>query len=387
MRHACLFQTVTPSTAGAVLLTPTVASAPPEQLYCRLVRARDDSPAAVAAAFDRSGLAVLLCRDESTAAAIRQHTDRPVVASPEAAAEIRWAPAPLGRIEEFVRRNTLHPSAVRWITRQQLLRDTQVLASRLPWPISGVAGVPRSGMIVAADLATRLGVPLYEARKTGELFPIDSGMRLRLGASRPPAGPLVVVEDSVNTGRSLQSVRDAAGLAEVVTAAIYVNPLAKFRPDLVAVDLPMPHYFEWHFFGSSLVRLAGFDFDGIFCEDFDGPASDESDRYLDFLRDAKPLWPARPHQVGLICTARLEKYRPQTEAWLRRQGITWTRLVMGPWATAAERSRNWNPGEFKGRALLQSRCHVFFESDPTQARAIAVVSRKPVICPPTGEVF
>jgi uncharacterized HAD superfamily protein len=389
----CLYRTTTPEPAGAVLLTPAAQSAPPGQLYRRLVRARDDTPAAVAAAFNRSGLSVLIVPDEDTAAAIRVHTRRPVVTS-LAAAACHGVPLAMPVSPGTGRASgTRGPapaataSPLRWISRAQLSRDTQTLAGRLPWPVCGVAGVPRSGLLVAADIATRLAVPLYEARKTGELFPIDSGKRLKLGPRPPHAGRLVIVEDSVNTGASLKAVRDALRTLDPITAAVYVNPDCEFQPDITAVPLPMPHYFEWHFFGSTYVRVSGFDFDGILCEDFPGSGDDESDRYLKHLRDARPLWPVRPHQAALIVTARLEKFRPQTVAWLARHQIAVTRLVMGPWTSHAQRTKAYDAAKFKGQAFLRSRCRTFVESCPRQAAAIAKVARKPVICPRTGEVF
>jgi hypothetical protein len=43
-------------------------------------------------------------------------------------------------------------------------------------------------------------------------------------------------------------------------------------------------------------------------------------RYENFLVNARPKFLPRKYHVKLICTARLEKWRPQTEEWLRRHG-------------------------------------------------------------------
>jgi hypothetical protein len=56
---------------------------------------------------------------------------------------------------------------------------------------------------------------------------------------------------------------------------------------------------------------------------------------------------------------------------------------MGPWT---ERSREYDLGQFKGQVYRDSAATIFVESCPAQARAIADVSGKRVICPATGEI-
>ena len=125
------------------------------------------------------------------------------------------------------------------------------------------------------------------------------------------------------------------------------------------------------------------DFDGILCEDCSAEDDDDGSRYVRFLETAKPKYLVRSCEIPLIVTARLEKYRALTEAWLRRWGVRCRELVMGPWA---ERSRAYDIGQFKGQVYRDSAATIFVESCPAQARTIAEVSGKRVICPATGEI-
>lgn len=272
--------------------------------------------------------------------------------------------------------------AIRWLTLADLQRDTRRLLELLPERIGGVAGVPRSGMLPASQIAIARSVPLYSIGADG-LQPVGHGLRLK---NQQHTGPIVVVDDSLNAGTAMAAVRQHAPDAAIF-AAVYCRPDRTDRVDVHAVPLPMPHFFEWHFFGSSLVRRAAFDMDGVICQECPADQDTDDDRYIDWMQSVAPLWLPRPHQVKAIITARLEKYRPQTEAWLQRWGVRYERLVMGPWSTKAERSRHYNAGQYKGDAYRQSGATLFFESCPIQSKQIAKATGKTVICPTTGEVF
>jgi len=352
---------------------------------CRWVVPEDSTAAGVARAFERSGCAVFVARDAERAGAVAAHTARPVVSRLVAAEQFR------PRLDVRAGRALVEVGSdrgpVRWITRQQLARDTKRLAAMLPSPVCGVAGVPRSGMLVAADLATRLSVPLYEARPAGGLFPLDRGERLRY--CRGFSGPLVVVEDSCHTGQSLRlAAAGAAGSGvEVVSACVYWNPAAEFKPDVYAVDLPMPHLFAWHALQSPIVHQMALDFDGVICPDCPPELDDDGPKYRKWLATVGELNAPRPYRVPLIVTACLDHFRPIRQGWLDDHGIRVKEMIMGPWLNKKERAAKYDAGEFKGRAFRESRARYFLESCPTQARAIFEAAGKVVICPTTGQVF
>ena len=263
-----------------------------------------------------------------------------------------------------------------------LVNDALTIADRLPSTISMVAGVPRSGMIAAAAIATRLGLPLA-AINGGRLDMMAFGLRLHNQLQF--SADLLVVEDSVNTGRS---IKDATrNFPNAKTAAIYVRPEQSELVDFIGRKLPMPHFFEWHYFGSDLVKNAAFDLDGVISEECPSLDDDDGERYSQWLKNVKPLWLPKPHPVGAIVTARLEKYREPTEQWLQRHGVQYSQLRMGPWSSKLERSKHFNAGEYKGGALKKNGLQTFLESCPIQSRQIHEATGKTVVCPTSGDIW
>ena len=114
-----------------------------------------------------------------------------------------------------------------------------------------------------------------------------------------------------------------------------------------------------------------FDLDGILCGDCPAEDDDDGERYRRFLETATPqAVPRGP--VHSIVTARLEAWRPETEAWLARHGIAYGRLVMLELASDAERRRTRPQGRFKAAAYAADAGAVLFvESETWQAREIA----------------
>ena len=156
--------------------------------------------------------------------------------------------------------------------------------------------------------------------------------------------------------------------------------------DLFARLLPPPHLFEWNLFNRQQSQALALDMDGVLCEDFVGN-EENAEEYLSFLERTRPRWLPRRHEVPLIVTARLERYRPQTLLWLARYGVRVRQLVMGPWRTIDERRQGFDAGQFKGQAFAASSCRLFVESDERQARAIFEASGRPVLCASTGRIF
>lgn len=52
---------------------------------------------------------------------------------------------------------------------------------------------------------------------------------------------------------------------------------------------------------------------------------------------SKPARYLPSHPIKALVTSRLEKYRPETEEWLRRHGVVYEQLIMLDLPSAAER--------------------------------------------------
>lgn len=290
------------------------------------------------------------------------------------------------------------PGPVRFVRSSQFQQDILNLVAKIPPDVTAIAGVARSGLSAATMLSMYLHLPMVTIRQTMNDV-IQTGNGWRLGGSKhvnPRTEKILVVDDTVMTGNSLKAIKPLIDreFGNAVYAAIYVNPKATRKPDIWSVDLPWPHILEWNVFNSILSPSSAMDFDGILCHDCPPGSDDDGPKYLEFIRNAKPLYTPRRCPIPLIVTARIEKYRADTEDWLRRHGIAWHRLVMHPAATLAERRRD-NIAAFKARHYAEWAAkhratpgpHIFFESEDQQAREIGRISKLLTICPHTAGCY
>lgn len=259
------------------------------------------------------------------------------------------------------------------ITREDLAEDTRHLArliyARHP-NVSGIAGVARSGMMPAVDIALMLGVDLYEAHPDGCRL-ITGGVRRTgtlHGHRRVDDGPIVIVDDSTCSGHACKQLSHLGHPFYVVYAA---ND-GKRVVDGYVVPLELPHHFEWNLLHNGIVMdkcNAAFDLDGVFAENCPIECDDDGPRYVDWMRRVQPMQWSIEYEVPCIITARRDVYREQTLDWLSRHGIRVRDLVMYPGAFA-ERSRT-SIGRWKAEQAIARQRGIFVESDYSQACEIA----------------
>jgi orotate phosphoribosyltransferase len=281
---------------------------------------------------------------------------------------------------------------LRWITRAETLADCRTLAARLShiWPLRGVAGIPRSGLRAAAIVADYLQCPLGELSREGELRWLDAGRRLDSEWRRFEDGPVIVVDDSVWSGRQLGAALQVLRRTEqdLITATLYQATDCPLQADVHVHRWPKPFLLECHVFGSRFSERTAFDLDGVICRTPSAAEFSDEDAYRSFLSAAEPLSLIRPPAAGLIVTGRSETRRADTEAWLDRYHVQCHGLIMAPWSEIvttnhADRSAALKAAAFSARPHLRW----FIESDPDQARTISQLARKTAICYTTGEVF
>lgn len=251
-----------------------------------------------------------------------------------------------------------------------------------------VIGVPRSGMVVASQMSIRLGVPLYSLGEYGPIY-LGGGLRVRRRKENPEPKKALLLEDSTASGHSFLEAEKWMGDAmqdwNVGKAAVYAVPgqldaLAEYHR-----ELDLPHWFEWNLLWNRWVMdewKIGVDFDGILCPDFTPEQDDDGWRYLEQMKKARCLVPQGTHIYAII-TARLEKYRPWTEDWLRQHGITYDNLVMGPWVDKEERAK-FCLGTYKADHCERLGIGMFVESCPIQSQIIKARRYQPVLCPALG---
>tara|TARA_Y100000590_G_C15250040_1_gene837151 strand:- start:309 stop:689 length:381 start_codon:yes stop_codon:yes gene_type:complete len=117
--------------------------------------------------------------------------------------------------------------------------------------------------------------------------------------------------------------------------------------------------------------------DGVLCEDCQDDSVES--KYLKFLREVKPLYLPK-YKVKKIVTARMEKYREETEEWLSRHGVEYEELCMMPCETHQERQQI-GFGRWKALKYIEdTSAKLFIESDILQAVEINQITGRPVLC-------
>lgn len=244
--------------------------------------------------------------------------------------------------------------------------------------IDAVVGIPRSGMIPAAMIATQLQLPLADIHGfAAGIASGPSGNRVALGSR------VLLVDDSCNKGRAMaRAVAVIRGSAKQITRLCVYGPYQVEPKDVIDIafeDCSGPRIFAWNMWKHIRLPRWGFDFDGVLCRDPAKAENDDGRAYEAFLAGAEPVHlPKRP--IGHIVTCRLEKYRAATEEWLRRHGIEFAGLHMMPYASKAERMAAGNRGGWKASVIRSLGVEMFIESCPKQAGIIAREAALPVWC-------
>lgn len=266
---------------------------------------------------------------------------------------------------------------------------------RIPRSVDLVVGIPRSGLLPASMIALGLNRPM------ADLTGFMAGRTLGNGITRTVPGSgltrfrhALIVDDSIRSGETLRQVRarieQNGSPAETVTfLAAYATKeaVAAGHMDMHLEVCPTPRAFEWNVMHHIVMEAACLDIDGVLCRDPTPAENDDGERYTRFLLEVEPLHlPTRP--VRRLVTSRLEKYRAQTEDWLRRNGVQYGTLDMLDLPDAATRRRLRPHARFKAEVYRKDAgAKLFVESCGHQAPEVARLSGKPVLCIETQTLF
>ena len=239
-------------------------------------------------------------------------------------------------------------------------------------------------------LALNLQVPLASLDELMEDTRLTVGQRLQSRHAPTRASEakhILIVDDSVWEGRAIRKAKERLAGHPVADRVIWGALYSRRGSDPALLDTTFafvgtPRAFQWNILHHTDGPLYCMDMDGVLCRDPEKAQNDDGAAYDDFLRNAV----ARnipTTEIGWIVTARLEKYRPQTEEWLRAHGVRYRELIMHPAQTAAERQSRGDHAAFKADAYRRVGALLFIESDADQAREISAIAKMPVFCTDT----
>jgi hypoxanthine phosphoribosyltransferase len=253
-----------------------------------------------------------------------------------------------------------------YINYNTLIADTLKLCKRLPRKYDIVVGIPNSGMIPAHVIGFTLGVPVYNINE------------FRLHVKN-----VLLVDDSITSGNTMNGAKGFLQDENIDTAVIYTD-----RPDMDVTyfqkQIDAPRVFQWNIFKHGHLENACLDIDGVLSKDPDFVEDDNKpDQMREFILNTEPLHiPKRT--VKAFITNRIEKYRPETEQWLKKHNIKYKHLIMAPFDTANERRKYFTQlggnGFWKAQKYKEILGAWFIESNITQAKQIKSIIKDSVYC-------
>lgn len=265
------------------------------------------------------------------------------------------------------------------------LRDAEVIIARGLHKLRGfdtVIGVPRSGSVFAAFIATQLGCALADVATAGRSIRVAKHGHV----VEEDLGRVLLVEDVVNTGIAMrgaievmQTTAPGVRREQITTCSVWTNP--RTQAGAVDIDLGGPHAVSYGFthqmWHSARWPLWATDFDGVLCEEPPAETARDEDVYRRWVANAVGRWLPRPRNtkfsIGAVITSRPEGVRRQTEDWLSHHGVAWQRLIMVPVATQADvkpwlKGQRLTRGEWKAREAQKiGGLELFVESHEKQA--------------------
>lgn len=255
-----------------------------------------------------------------------------------------------------------------------------------------VVGIPRSGMIPAYMIALYLNVSCCSLQDLISNSRITSGntRKLKRESIRPHnAKNILLVDDSINSGESMKNALNSIPyqlINKINTLAIISSSKDREDVDQSFIYVPSPRLFEWNIFHHSIIKEAAFDIDGVLCVDPTNEENDDGEKYRNFVLNAKPLI-LPTERIDTLVTNRLEKYRKETELWLKKYNVKYNKLVMLDIPTKEERQKRNIYAKHKAEEYKRSDLDLFVESSESQAVEINKITKKPVYCVETNELY
>ena len=253
-----------------------------------------------------------------------------------------------------------------------------------------VCGISRSGLLPASMIAMLRNirmVDLDQLIQNPDTAVANAPLRSNNPLLRKPVGNRVLIVDDSSSyhGVTVTDLREKlANRKDTFFGAVYGSPGSN-KLDFCYKEIPHPRMFEWNFKRNFLLGQCLLDMDGVICKDYVNrrPETDRDPEFYEHLKNVQPLY-LPGHKVLGIVTSRLERYREETEDWLKRHGVSYGYLKMNPSSSPEERRMLCNHAEHKAKAYKdEPKAIAFIESSFSQAKAIFQLTFKPVICTDT----
>ena len=282
---------------------------------------------------------------------------------------------------------------MKYVTLSDLCSTIRNNIYKIPHDVDAVLGVPRSGMIAASIISEYLNVPLGDVNS----LVFSGGDRMKLFESKP-IKKVLVIDDTTFSGKSMRETKDKLKNVEgyeFIYAVVYLEgDDGEKEVDLYLEDMRHEDkgwdnicLYEWCLFNHypHVMSKIMWDLDGVFCVN---PTQDsDEEKYIEYIKNAPALFTPKV-RLNKIVTYRCNKYRPETEEWLAKNGIHYNLLGMVAANNYMERHAIApSSAEYKANIYKNDDCQLFIESEVDQAKEICRIAGKPVLCVSTNKLY
>jgi orotate phosphoribosyltransferase len=273
-------------------------------------------------------------------------------------------------------RRDLFAGSWKFVTLDEVYLWTCDWLRNFPMDYDAIVGLPRSGLIVANIMSVKSGKPLsipelIIERKIWKSSKIQTPEKFER---------ILLVEDSITTGKEMKQAYDLIQKhlpdSKITKASLMVALDGKNYCDFYYRCMDTPNVFEWDMMHRKFGKVA-FDYDGVLCKDCPEQIDADEVKYRKWLVDVEPLF-IPTYEIDCIMINRLEKYRPETEGWLKAHDVRYKKLVM--WDLPDKKDRNGGFAEHKARMVINEEPDYMIESEEQQARFVHDKTGIPVIC-------
>jgi len=266
---------------------------------------------------------------------------------------------------------TLTGTRLSIVTFDDLVACTNQWVRSFPETYDLIVGIPRSGLLVANIIASKLGKPLTTLDRLAEnsVWMTQRSLHENAGFKK-----ILLVDDRVSEGRELRrmlAVLQQHGDFQISKASLFVTAEAANLVDLYYKIIPDPVLFEWNIMHAKKGALAA-ELDGVICHDPPKGLDADEAAYIEWMRSAKPyLVPL--YEIDAIISSRLERYRTVTQEWLARHRVLYKKLFL--W-----NDRQGQLAKYRVECLLKIKPDVYWASNVHEAKRMSDLTRIPTLC-------
>lgn len=262
-----------------------------------------------------------------------------------------------------------------FVSFDDLIIWTRKWTRKLPKKYDIIVGIPRSGLTIANIISTNLGKPLT----TPDL--IDNIIWKKEFLEERKLYRILLIDDSMSTGntmkKSIRKLKNSKRNVNIDSGVLIADDESKKKVDFYYKIVPHPRIFEWNFLHNKKGKVA-VDMDGVLCEDPPKETSFDGKKYLKWIKNAEEnLIPK--FKIDVIISNRLEKYRKETEKWLKKHNVKYKKLIL--WNVSSKKKRMI--GKFtrhKIKTLIETKPDIYWESNYKQAKEIWKSTKIPILC-------